>query len=277
MKRIIKQKYLKNGQAAEYLRKFRQPAPYMLTAEGTRIKKYGESTIETFGEEGKGQDRKNYIETKLAKIASEYCGPIKNGLVVTGPNIGKHIEVYLHSDIIKTMHIPEINPYTYLKLHHSATQYPEFWNNDICLHCASAQSFKVDDCNLVDMDLMKTFSQIDRPVKSWLRFQSSSVDGKKAFAITAGIRKDGGPITRFNKLNKTFKILDAELESVDGVKGQFPFAKTHGKEIPHLKGGTARYCYEREFKFSNKGRIDRVVAYSYADGSPMLCVLILYK
>jgi len=274
---MIKSKYLNDGSAAEHLKKFGEPAPWMLTANGTRMRKYANTTIETFGKNGKDQTRKNFVEGLVAKIGIQYCGTVRNILAVTGPNIEKHLEVYIRSGLAKTMHVPEINPYTYEEIHKQAVKHVEFWNHNLCLHHASAQSFKVDNCNFVDMDLMQTFSQIETPVKSWLKFQSTFVQGKKAFAITAGIRKDGGDSARFNRVKKICKILDADLKSVDGVPGIFPACKMYAEEIEHLRGGYGKYCYSRTFQFSNMGRIDRVVGFSYADGSPMLCILILYK
>ena len=227
-KNVILKKYWENGEAIKHLRENGVPPAWMLTAYGKKLKKYSDDTIRTFGEKGKDQHNKNYVEEKMAKEGKEYCGKVKNIMAVTGPNVEKHIQVYLRSKFAQTMHIPEINPWTYNHMHDLMKQYPEFYENRVNLHFAPVQTFKVDDCKFVDLDLMQTYNEVRAAIQSWLEFQSLMVDGPKAFTYTAAIRKDGGSRKRFNNHVTLFKTLGADLVSIDGQKGIFPSAKEYG-------------------------------------------------
>ena len=275
---VIKNKYLKNGEAAEHLQKHGEPAYWMLTSNGKKLKKYSDDTIKTFtATTGKDQERKNFVESTIAKIAIDHCGKVDSILAITGPNIKKHLELYVRSGFAKTMHVAEVNPWTYKKLFRNALLFPEFYCDMLNLHQSSAESFKIDSCRFVDLDLMQTFKGIKEIINKWLKFQSTTVDGPKAFTFTAGIRKDGGNQVRFSEISKIFNILGAKLKSVDGFVGIFPSAEDYADRINELATGYGKSCFSRKFEFSEMGRVDRVVAFQYSDGSPMLCVLILYK
>jgi hypothetical protein len=276
---IIMKKYLRNGMAASWLSQNDDvPPDWMLTKNGKKLKEYSQDTIDTFDDQvgkGKSQVNKNHVEATVANLALNYCGKLNKILAITGPNLLKHIELYLRSGAAGYMHVPEINPFTYLHMVNKARRYPEFYGQ-MSLHFAPAQTFKVDDCKFVDLDLMKTYKETFATLKEWLKFQSA-IEGKKAFTFTVGIRKDGGASQRFSRTSKLFNILGAKLKAVDGISGKFPSASKYAQPVTGLPTSTAHYCYSRSFDFSEKGRIDQALGFSYADGSPMLCGLILYK
>jgi len=275
---VIIDRYVKNGEFSKCIEENKDVPYWMLTPNGKKIKKYSDETIETFNSNnGKNQIRKNFVESTIAKLGMDYCGRIERILSITGPNIKKHIEMYLWSGFAKIMHVAEINQFTYLYLMREASKLPEFYNHMLNLHFASAEDFKVDDCKFIDLDLMQTYKKSFTTIAPWLQFQAKNIFGKKAFTFTVGIRTDGGSIERFNHSKDIFRILGADLKSVDGKDGRFPSCKEYAQKICNLPTRTAGYCYSRKFEFNQKGRIENVVGFSYADGSPMLCILVLYQ
>ena len=154
---VIKQKYVRNGEEAWFLKRNQELPDYMLTVYGKDERKYGHDTIKTFDTEAKDQERKNFVESTVAKLGIDYCGEVSKILAVTGPNIEKHIDLYLRSGFSNCMHVPEMNPYTFEKLLKNAKKFPEFWNHQVNLHMASADTFKVDGCKFIDLDSRKLF------------------------------------------------------------------------------------------------------------------------
>lgn len=216
---------------------------------------------------------KEYIESMLYEFAGRR-GVKGNLLSITGPNVSRHIG-NAFGNIIDgrngVMAIVEINPDHFIEMTKALKGELAFQKRKIRLMLMDVVDLETSYV-FEDIDLMCTL-KVGLPVHlTRLSRQSEnfSTNQLKAYIFTCSLRNGGGEGKTIENLNEILHVLDAHVTGFDGQ--EMRFSKLVNMAPRFSKG----HIMPQGPNFEERGRIDALSVFKYADSSDMLTGLITY-